>query len=422
MNDARYWLWIQNAFGAGAKIGEIISEFGSARAVFEAGEDAWLDSQLFGNNLLSRIPAKIISMKRTPLSAGDETLAYCKANSIGILTPDDEDYPKQLLSMNDYPAVLFYKGDQACLSAKNIFAVIGTREPSDYGREACRKITREMVRNGSVIVSGGALGIDSTAHRTCVEMSSPTVLVMGTGFDTGYLKQNEELRENIVKSGCIVTEYAPKVHGSAGSFPLRNRIVAALSLGIIVFEAGEKSGTLNTCKHARRLGKPVFVLPGAIDAENYIGSNRLIDEGAVPVFSAKSIYLYYDMPFVENDDLPKGRTPFVGIEDFTEIENEPNGISRTRRLKSKKADSNEPEPRTEPPQTEKSEQAEERHISENYSKTAVLVYNAVRDGNRTLDDIVRALGLPVFKIMRAVSELEMDGKIKKSNSSEYSIG
>ena len=334
------------------------------------------------------------------------------------------------MSLPNFPAVLFYRGDPSCLKSKSIFAVIGTRNPSDYGKMACKTIVEDLAANGSVIVSGGALGIDSAAHSTCVEAGAKTVLVSGTGIDSDYPKQNSELREAIASHGCIISEYAPGSGASHSSFPLRNRIVAALSMAIIVFEAGEKSGTLNTCGHAKKLGKPIFVLPGAIDSELYIGSNRLIDEGAVPLFSAEMVYRYFDMKLDSGREAPQGRTPFSGINTFTETPGLPAGVSRTERLakaaqKRKSGSENTPAKEDEALVEEAFENEAEASAPAFdpglLSPNAAVVFAAIKNGSVNLDSIVRESGLAAHLVMRELSELEMEGAVEKINSLEYKI-
>ena len=433
MKNALYWLWMQKSFGFGANIGDVVSYFSSAKQLYEAGEEAWLDSRLFGNDLINVTSKRIESMKSVPLSFGEEIISYCEQNGIGILTPEDSEYPASLLKTRNYPAVLFFRGDASVLGRGEILAVIGTRKPSDYGKNACKKISADLVRNGYVIISGGALGIDSAAHKACVELDSPTILVMGTGLDSGYLMENEPLRQRIAERGCLISEYPPKTFGTAGSFPLRNRIVAALAEGIVVFEAGEKSGTLNTCVHAKKLGKPIFVLPGSIDSELYVGSNALIDEGATPVFSAESILRFFDKTVYTSDPSPKGRTPFSGIDSFTEVEGEPFGMSRTERLsRLKKAKEKLSAPSEKPEESvsrsEKVESAasapaaeKEPFIEEGFSENAALIFKAMKDGSTAFDEIVRNASLPPHLVMRGLTELEMEGVISKINSLEYKI-
>ena len=204
---------------------------------------------------------------------------------------EDQEYPELLKEIPDAPKVLWYQGSLPAASAKCI-AVVGTRRPSDYGQQVTLKIAGELADAGLVIVSGLAPGIDTFAHKICVEKGAPTIAVLGTGLDekSVYPQSNLALSKEIIKTGgCLISELPPGTHGSMYSFPKRNRIISALSLGILVVEAKEKSGSLITATYAKKQKKKLFAIPGPIYSLNSRGPNKLIKEGAILTESADSI-------------------------------------------------------------------------------------------------------------------------------------
>lgn len=203
----------------------------------------------------------------------------------------DADYPESLKKLPDAPKVLYYRGVLS-KNSENCFGVVGTRRPSAYGQQATLQITGGLADAGLIVVSGMAPGIDTFAHKICVEKNMRTIAVLGTGLDEAsiYPQENLALSRNIIKSGgCLISEYAPGTPGLKNHFPARNRIVAALSLGILVVEAKEKSGSLITARLAKEQHKKLFAIPGPIYTLNSNGPNKLIKEGATLVESAQDI-------------------------------------------------------------------------------------------------------------------------------------
>ncbi len=203
----------------------------------------------------------------------------------------DKNYPESLKNISGAPEILYYRGILPTNDEK-IVAVVGTRRPSDYGQRATLQIAGELVDSGLTIVSGMAPGIDTFAHKICVEKGVRTIAVLGTGLDEKslYPKSNLELSRQIIKNGgCLLSELKPGTRGSRTTFPDRNRIVSGLSLGVLVVEAKEKSGSLITATFARRQKKKLFAVPGPIYTLNAIGPNKLIKGGATLVESAQDI-------------------------------------------------------------------------------------------------------------------------------------
>lgn len=211
---------------------------------------------------------------------------YCVAliqkHSDFILTLEHSDYPTQLLPYADKPPILFGQGDAQALLQPQV-AIVGSRKPSSHGRQVAYDFAFYLSEKGFYIGSGLAQGIDEAAHQGALRHSR-TIAVMGTGLDQTYPTQHQQLRQQIIAhSGTVVTEFLPGTPPLQHHFPRRNRIVSALSLGVIVAEATLKSGSLITAKLAAEQGKSVFAIPGHIYSEHHQGCHQLIREGAILV-------------------------------------------------------------------------------------------------------------------------------------------
>jgi DNA processing protein len=201
------------------------------------------------------------------------------SNNINVITIFDEEYPKDLKNIYDRPMVLYIKGKIA--REDNVaLAVVGSRKHTSYGKWATEYFVKELVKLDVTIVSGLALGIDSIAHKTALDNGGRTIAVLGNGIDVIYPRKNKGLYNLIPENGALVTEFSFGVQPLAYNFPQRNRIISGISLGVIVIEAKEKSGSLITAEHALEQGKEVFALPGNINSIFSKGTNKLIKEGA----------------------------------------------------------------------------------------------------------------------------------------------
>ena len=206
---------------------------------------------------------------------------------VAIVTCEDAIYPRDLLNIYDYPPLLYVQGslcpEEICV------AVVGSRLASVYGRYTTEKISRELALQGITIVSGLARGIDAAAHRGALAGKGRTIAVLGCGLDIVYPPENEGLAGAVVAHGALITEFPFGTPPNAPNFPSRNRIISGISLGVVVVEAGEKSGSLITARIAAEQGRSVFAVPGEIGAAGSRGTHRLIKQGAMLVENIEDI-------------------------------------------------------------------------------------------------------------------------------------
>jgi len=277
------WIALNSVKGLGpVKIKQLVNHFGSAGAVFKASASELRKGGVVPESCVAEILGAGL------ITAAEQQLADARDRGVEVLTPASEGYPAYLREIYAPPPVLFVKGDLSVFS-RHAVGVVGTRRPTAYGAAVTKTLTRELVEQGLVIVSGLALGIDTVAHRTCLEAGGNTIAVLGCGIDRIYPAVNGGLAEDISKSGAVVSEFPMGAGPEAFHFPRRNRIISGLSAGVLLIEGGERSGGLITAHYAVQQGRDVFAVPGPITSPLSMGPFNLIKEGAIPARSGREI-------------------------------------------------------------------------------------------------------------------------------------
>ncbi len=219
----------------------------------------------------------------------DSALRELERMEVQVVTVANEDYPARLQKLEgEKPPMLFYRGDYELVHAQSI-AVVGTRRSTEYGNAATELLVADLTRYGLGIISGLALGIDTQAHRTALEAGGNTIAVLGCGIDVWYPQRNAPLQERIATAGLLLSEFVPGEPALPHHFLQRNRLIALLAGGVLVVEAGMKSGTRNTVDWALRYGINVFAVPGPIGRDASCGTNALIQDGAIMVTCVRDI-------------------------------------------------------------------------------------------------------------------------------------
>ena len=255
------------------RMARAVMELGDAARVFEASL-----TELEGAGLPAKA-AQFVADGRAAKAAEEEAKRIAQAGGF-FLTRADEAYPERLTEIYDPPAVLWMRGDVRLLKRPGI-AVVGTRQPTPYGAGMAEMLSRDLAGRGMAILSGMARGVDTAAHKGALDAGGKTVAVWGTGIDVVYPKENRKLAERIVeKGGAIVSEYAMGTFPAPQNFPIRNRILSGMSVGVLVVEAGEYSGTRITARCAMEQNRDVYAVPGNVTNKNAWGPNTLIKQGA----------------------------------------------------------------------------------------------------------------------------------------------
>ncbi len=286
--DDKYILWLSIFEGLSAlKKFDLYKYFESAKAVYEANL-----SELLSTGFLTEYASqKLIDYKNS--NNVENTIEQCLKKEIEFISIENNKYPQKLLKISDPPLGLFIIGTLPDYSLPNI-AIVGSRACSKYGASQAYSFANHFASNGMTIVSGLAKGIDAKAHLGAIDANGKTIAVLGNGVDVIYPSENIEIREKIIETGCIISEYAPGVMPLRCHFPIRNRIISGLSDAVCVIEATKKSGSLHTINHALEQGKEVFSVPGNITSALSIGCNDLIKSGAHPLTDPFDLYEVMD--------------------------------------------------------------------------------------------------------------------------------
>jgi DNA processing protein len=373
-----YWVWLQHALGAGSsKQNRILTNYGDLEDFYAAGIENWLLEGYFTQNELGKLNSYSVS-------DASALIEYSEKIGQKVLTPDCEDYPEPLRQIHNPPCALYVKGTLPDFSANPAIAVVGTRKATATGVATARSFAYELAKRGAVVVSGGALGIDTAAHKGALQAGGKTVCVLGCGIDYNYLMSNASLRESIALSGAVLSEYPPNTQAINSNFPIRNRIISGLTLGTLVIEAAGKSGSLITAQCALEQGRDVFAVPAGIYSPVSQGVNSLIKAGAKPVSNAGEILEEYLYRFSDKIDLN---------------DNESNVIL---------PDQPKPEPKA-------------AKMPENCSADAASLYAALTKEPCHISELERKTGIPTPRLLTAVTELELSGCIRSYSGRRYRL-
>ena len=382
MDDIKYWVALSG-----------IPHLGSARfrlleAYFGSLEDAWNAdlSRLREAGLDSRTAQEVASA-RQGVDPDEEMEALAQAG-VKAANWNSEDYPARLREIHDPPPVLYYLGELIPSDQFSI-AVVGTRNPTAYGREAATALSRDLASAGITIVSGLALGIDGVAHRAALECGGRTIAVVAGGLDTVYPREHAGMFRQIQTRGAVVSEHRLGVRPDARNFPRRNRLISGMTLGTLVVEAGEGSGTRWTVQQALEQDREVFCVPGSIFSPASSFTNRMIKEGAKLVADYTDVLEELNLPEVPlgRHEVPLGRhdqKESRNLLDFTETE------SNTREDDLQGLD------------------ADELSLVARLSSEPVHV-----------DDLCRQTGIPIATITGMLTLLELKGKVAQMGSMHY---
>ncbi len=332
---------------------------------------------------------KQLSLKKNlfPRKSAEEELQKAQKQNIKILTFEDADYPALLKQLNDAPPILYAKGNLDLLNYPATLAIVGSRNASVAGRKIASRIAYDLTNNDVLVVSGMARGIDSAAHKGALyakNEQAPTVAVLGTGVDICYPEENQELYEQIASQGVIISEFPLGTAANVSNFPRRNRIVSALSMGVLVVEASLNSGSLITARLALEQGKDIFAVPGSPFENKSAGCNKLIKEGALLTENADDI--------LQTLALTQNRT----------LKTHQNAT-----LKSKPLDFEKKQVNIVPKQKS--------------SADSNKILQIIGAAGIEQDDLIRHLKMKANDVMVIITELELEGLITKQNSSFLSL-
>jgi DNA processing protein len=365
-SDVLYWLGLSMVEGLGVRgAHKLVGHFGSPKAAYMASL-----TELEGSGLSEAVCQSIFV--QAGLKEAERELEAAEKAGCRVVYYEHSAYPPLLRQISDPPLVLYVKGNLEALS-RHCLAVVGSRRPSAYGLQVARKLARDLAERGLVIVSGLARGIDSAAHHGALEANGMTIAVQGRGMDRIYPSENKRLAEKISESGAVISEFPMSTGPTPENFPIRNRIISGLSLGVMVVEASEYSGSLITARLATEQNREVFAVPGNITAAQSFGPNHLIKQGAKLVDEWVDVVDEFP-PEIRMQLLPTG-----------EASDDGRGTEDAGRL-----------------------------FEESLTPEQKKVFEALRvDEALFVDSILGLVALPQAQVLQALLELEMNGLVRQ---------
>ena len=347
------------------------------------------------------------------LRPAEKVLADCARGKIHMLTFRDGAYPARLKNIADPPMVLYYKGTLPDFDGLPVIGVVGTRKASLYGMTAAKRLGYQIGRCGGMVVSGAASGIDSAAMQGALTADAPVVGILGCGVDVVYPPSNKGLFADTERHGCLISEFVPGTPPYKWNFPKRNRIISGISDGVLVVEAPEISGALITARQALEQGRDVFVVPGNIDVPTCAGSNALLRDGAILARSGWEVVSEYLHLYPNRIRKENGAGRLTAYAD--EVENQERPMPKV----AQKAEL--PRAGSEKPETKKKKVIDNAETSAyhdgckeipNLTPNEQAVMDQLAAGERLVDDVIAAAGLPSGQILAALTMLEVKGLVK----------
>ncbi len=384
MSALKYWIWMTTAGTVPASHAFFLLEhFGSPEAAYAAAPEAYKELPLPG-------PLKRGLLDKS-LERAEGILEDCRRLGLQVLTYQDTQYPERLRQIEEPPCVLYIKGHLPQIDDELCIGIVGARKATPYGEMTARRLGTELARQGAVIVSGSAVGIDSAALKGALLGGGKVVSVLGNGIDVIYPRGNGDLYEDVAAVGALVSEYPPGTPPEGIHFPVRNRIISGLSLGTLVVEGNERSGSLITARLALEQNRDVFATPGNWDAPMSRGPNRLLQKG-----EAKLVLEAWDI-----------------LEEYQEIY--PHKLQYKPPLQEKDFPQNSAGRPEAPKKREAEEQVEpvldlsKDTLGLTDDEKAILL--ALSGKLATADDVIEASGIPARRVLSALTMLQVGGHV-----------
>ena len=409
--NAKYWIWLTTALGYNnPKIKRLYELYTDISLLYTGREREWRYCGIFTENEIKKLNKK--SLKDV-----EKIISRCEQLEYSVLSIDDDKYPKCLINIYAPPAVLYISGTLPDVDNRLTIGIVGTRKATKYGIDNSYKFGYALSKYGVATISGGALGIDCASHRGSLAADGVSICVRGCGINYDYLKENEKMRQAITKRGAVISEYPPDEKPMKYHFPARNRIISALSDGVLIIESGATSGSLITADFALEQGKDVFALLGNNSPQNEGSNNRIKEGSAIPVTDFMDILNSFDNLYVTEAEVDFDKI------DFDDIEAIPVKGKKTFKAFNNKhiSDNNitvesyksKPENNKVKEKTKNNSVKEIKHKDNiNVSDTARLIYEYISNEPVHIDKISSDLDIPVYRVLSSLTELEINGLVE----------
>ena len=373
------WIWLQDCISFGnSRVREIFDFFEKPEDIITADEKFLRDTNLFTDHAVDKII-------RQDLRYAKKIYNDCQQMGYKLLTLFDPKYPERLRELSDCPVLLYMEGEMPETNTGLYTAIVGSRKATEESEKYAFDIAAGLALNDVVVVSGGAAGVDSAAHKGCISCGGKTICVLGCGINSSYLLKNLEMRKQIAQNGALLSEYPPYLSSQKHTFLQRNRIIAGISDCTLVVQAGLKSGSLKTYKEAKRNHRKIFIIKGDVYDNRFDGSNMLEKEGAEAVMNHDDILDWYEK---SGHLISERHISERIVEDIPEEKSE------------------------EIPVEEDFKTDDDKILSEQLTDNALMVYHTISDAPVTYDDISNKTGLSAQTVKSALTELEIMGYIK----------
>lgn len=391
----QYWLWLLTRRGLGRRGAALVARhFPSPEAAYYA------DPQSFAAIEGLRDPAPLLDKD---LKEPERILRVCYEKGISILTIQDAAYPERLRSLEDPPVALFCLGTLPDLNGPAV-AVVGTRRASPYGMLHARRMGYVLSRCGCMVVSGLAKGIDASAMLGALTGGAPVIGVLGCGVDVVYPAENRSLYQDIVSHGCLLSEYPPGTIPKPEHFPVRNRIISGLSLGVLVVEAPERSGAMITAARALDQGRDVFAVPANVDVPSCSGNLKLLKDGAIMARDAWDVLQEYAPLYP--DTLVRRDCGDLRPEALSGLSQTPEPSAP----KKKDVDSSEPKA-----------YIDLKDCEETLSQDEQVLVSLLREGPMHIDTLVERSQMAPGRVLASMTLLEVKGIVRRQAAKWFSL-
>lgn len=405
--NAKFWIWVTLGLGYNtSKVKRLTELYSDISLFYLGGKREWRFCGILSDNDIEKL-------SKFSLDDAQKIIDRCRELGYSVIAVDDESYPMCLFNIDAPPAVIYVSGVLPDIDNRLSIGVVGTRRATDYGLKNSYKIAYALSKYGVTIVSGGALGVDCASHRGSLASDGVTICVRGCGINCSYLHENEQMRHAITKRGAVISEYPPDETPRNYYFPARNRIISALSDGVLVIEAGVKSGSLITANLALEQGKEVFALLGNNNPQNEGSNNRIKEGSAIPITDFMDILNAFDNLYATN-----GSVDFDNIS-LSDIEAIPVKGKSPFRNKSKTFKNISKREIVIENIVDNSDNEIKHKENLNLNATAQRVYEYISSEPVHIDKISSDLNIPVFKVLVSLTELEMKNLVTALQGRRY---
>ena len=415
-----HWIWLAHRPGVNDRMkAQLLQHFQDPEDIYYADSEAVTHIEGITEEAAAALQDK-------DLTAAEEILEACDRAKLHILTYRDAAYPSGLKNIPDPPVVLYYKGQLPDLDALPVIGVVGTRNASAYGLTTAKRMGYQIGKCGGIVVSGMAYGIDGMAMAGALTAGQKVVGVLGCGADIVYPLSNRALFRDVEQYGCILSEFPPGYPPGKWTFPKRNRIISGLSNGVLVIEAPEKSGALITARLAAEQGRDVFAVPGNIDMPSFIGSNRLLRDGAIMVSSGWDVLseytaLYPDKIHKDNGPSHQRAYPDEVSKAASEREQPMPKVAQKAVIPKENANLKKNLEKKSIDKEASTAYSDVNAILPKLSEDERKIVSAIQSGERLVDDVIAETGLTTGKMLASLTMLELKGVLRRLPGKRISL-